>query len=303
MIGDLFNLLLLQPTINLVAVILQFYQGLHVPGALGFSIITLTVLINLLVWPLRSRQIRTTRHTQTKMAELKPKIDELKVQHKDDKMAFNQAQAALLKEHGVNPAAGCLPSLIPVLIIFPLYQVIFAFFSGATGLYRINYFLYNKAMHLSSLPDTHFFLVNLSTKPSDFAKVGPLILLIPVLTAGMQFVLSRMMMVQPVKPYPSDSNKEKNEKASQQDQMAQMQSQMMVMMPIMIGVFAFQFPIGLALYWNTLTILGMIQQYRISGWGNAAALLGKKPEAVKVISAPKSKVKSSKDTKVTIDRS
>jgi len=43
----------------------------------------------------------------------------------------------------------------------------------------------------------------------------------------------------------------------------------------MIGYFAFSFPIGLAIYWNTYTILGIIQQYKVSGWGGMEWLISK----------------------------
>ena len=45
------------------------------------------------------------------------------------------------------------------------------------------------------------------------------------------------------------------------------QSQSMYIFPLMIGFFSYGFPIGLSLYWNTFTIFGIIQQYRISGLG------------------------------------
>src|SRR3989344_5323063 len=94
--GDLFNLILLQPIINLVVLILFILQFLHIPNALGFSIIILTIIISLVMWPFRSSQIKVTK----KMADLKPHLDELKQKHKDDKKAFAEAQLALFKEHG-----------------------------------------------------------------------------------------------------------------------------------------------------------------------------------------------------------
>jgi YidC/Oxa1 family membrane protein insertase len=38
----------------------------------------------------------------------------------------------------------------------------------------------------------------------------------------------------------------------------------------MIAFFSYSFPIGLSLYWNTFTLFGIIQQYRISGAGGLA---------------------------------
>jgi YidC/Oxa1 family membrane protein insertase len=260
--GDIFNTLLLAPTINLVVFIIRVLEAANIPGSLGFSIIVITILVTLVTWPFRNSQIKATK----KMTDLKPHLDELKKKHRD-KQALAQAQMALYKEHGVNPAGGCLPALIPILVLLPLYQVFLAFFEGQHGLERINYFLYNKQWMLTQLPDTHFFGVNLANKPSDFATVGVLILLIPLITAAFTFLQTKMMAPKQIKEYPSDSPKEKKEKESFEDATTAMQSQMTFMMPLMIGFFSWQFPVGLALYWNTLTLLGIFQQYRIAGWG------------------------------------
>ncbi len=272
LLGDLFNVLLLQPIINLVVLILYLLNSAHIPGALGLTIVLLTVIIGLITWPFKSSQIRTTKRLSEKMQELKPQIEALKVKFGKDKMGFNQAQAALLKEHGVNPAAGCLPSLLPVLLIIPLYQVIFTFFEGAKGLEKINYFLYSQSWHLKALPDLHFFGVNLASKPSDFGSIGVGVLAIPLLTAFLTFVQSKMMAPVKVKHFKTDTLQEEKQKEQSGDMTQAMQGQMTYMMPLMIGYFAFTFPIGLAIYWNTLTILGIIQQYTIAGWGGLTDL-------------------------------
>lgn len=271
-IGDIFNTFLLAPVMNLVVLIIYLLDSAHIPGALGLAIIILTVIIGAITWPFRSAQIRTTKRLNEKMQELRPQINALKEKFGKDKMGFNQAQAALLKEHGVNPAAGCLPSLLPVLLIIPLYQVIFAFFEGAKGLEKINYFLYSSQWHLKSLPDLHFFGVNLAAKPSEFGSAGPALLLIPVVTAGLTFVQSKMMAPVKIKHYKEDSPREEKEKEKSEDMTSAMQSQMTYMMPLMIGWIAFSFPIGLAIYWNTLTILGIVQQYKIAGLGGLTGL-------------------------------
>ncbi|MBU1031847.1 YidC/Oxa1 family membrane protein insertase, partial [Patescibacteria group bacterium] len=80
-IGDIFNLLFFAPVINVLVLIYHGLQALHIPSALGFAIVLLTVLIRFLVWPFMASQIKATK----KMAELKPHLDELKVKHKGDK--------------------------------------------------------------------------------------------------------------------------------------------------------------------------------------------------------------------------
>lgn len=275
-IFDLFNTVLFRPIVTLLVMIYQGLSSIGIPGAFGFSIIILTIAIRLIVWPFMAKQLKSAK----KMAELKPHLDELKVKHKGDKQGLAQAQMALYKEHGVNPAGGCLPSLIQIPIIIALYQTIFAFFGDGQGLTNINNALYVPAWKLSSAPDLNFFGLNLAAKPADFGSIGVALLLIPVITAGLQFIQSKMMIPKPVKKYPNDKPKEKKEKEDMSDSMSAVQSQMAYMMPIMVGYFAFQFPIGLALYWNTFTILGIIQQYMISGWGGIEGW-------VKVLTHPK----------------
>jgi YidC/Oxa1 family membrane protein insertase len=262
-IGDLFNLILLQPTINLIALILMGLESLRLPGALGFSIIILTIIVRAVSWPFTAQQMRSMKKTM----DLKPKLDELKNKHKDDKQALAQATMALYKEHGVNPAGGCLPAIIQIALIFPLYQVVEAFLNPQAGLERINYFLYSASWHLDALPDPTFLGFNLAHKPIDFYKGEYLMLLVPLISVVSQFILSKMMYPPTVKPYPSDSPKEKKEKVKSEDMAEAMQSQMMFVMPLMVGYFAFTFPLGLSLYWITLNIMSIWQQYLITGLG------------------------------------
>ncbi|MBI4035661.1 membrane protein insertase YidC [Candidatus Daviesbacteria bacterium] len=269
---DIFNLIFFGPVINLLVLIFQGLQAIGIPGALGFSIMILTVLIRILVWPFMSSQIKATK----KMADLKPHLDVLKAKHKDDKQALAAAQMALYKEHGVNPAGGCLPAVIQIPVFIALYQAIINILPGAGGnLNVINSLLYFPQFKLPATLDPNFFGLNLGIKPAEFGKYGALLLLIPIITALLTFVQSKMTLPKPVKQYPSDSPKEKKEKESIEDSMGQVQSQMVFLMPIMIGYFAFSFPVGLAIYWNTYTILGILQQHRVSGWGGMADLIAK----------------------------
>lgn len=261
-IGDIFNLVFFGPIINILVLIFQGLSSIHVPGALGFSILILTILIRFLVWPFMSSQIKATK----KMADLKPHLDELKQKHKGDKQALASAQMALYKEHGVNPAGGCLPALIQIPVFIALYQAIINILPGAGGnIDTINSLLYFPQFKLPSALDPNFFGLNLAIKPSQFGVSS--LLLIPLLTGALTFIQSKMTLPKPIKHYPSDSPKEEKEKEGMEESMGQVQSQMVYLMPIMIGYFAYQFPIGLAIYWNAYTILGIIQQYQVTGWG------------------------------------
>lgn len=270
----IFNTLFYGPIVNLMVAILKILEIGNIPGALGFSIIILTILIRVVIWPFTGAQVKSAQ----KMVALKPHLDELKRKHQDNKAALQQAQMALYKEHGVNPAAGCLPTLVQFPIIIALYQVIINVFThqGNEGAEKINNLLYHPWLHLDKLPDTFFFGIDLAGKPSDFITVGAWLLLIPVVTAALTFVQSKMMMpVKSLSHHKDEKPKEVKEKAGMEDAMASMQTQMMYLMPVMIGYFAFTFPIGLAIYWNTFTIMGIVQQYKIAGWGGMVDLINK----------------------------
>lgn len=269
LIGFIFNIIFFGPIVNVLILVYKGLAAIHFPGALGLSIVILTVLIRFLVWPFTASQFKSAQ----KMASLKPLLDELKEKHKDDKQAFASAQMALYKEHGVNPAGGCLPSLIQLPVFIALYQAILNVVPSAGGpsgygLDKINSVLYNSWLHLTSVPDPNFFGINLTNRPSEFSHIGIWLLAIPLLTAALTFVQSKMMAPKkPLSHHKDEKPKEAKEKEGMEEAMSAMQGQMTYLMPLMIGYFAFQFPVGLAIYWNTFTIMGIIQQYQIGGWG------------------------------------
>lgn len=264
-IGDIYNVLLFKPVLNLLIAILHVLQAVSMPGALGFSIIILTVLIKLILWPFTKSQVQSAR----KMMELRPHLNKLQQKHKDDKTALAQAQMDLYKEHGVNPAGGCLPMIVQTILILPLYQVINAFFS-TNGLEKINSLLYFPSWHLSTLPNTLFLGINLADKPSQFTQLGFILLLVPIVTMFSQLILAKMMTPPPVPTLPDDTKVEKTEKQTTDETIMAMQGQMLFLMPLMIGYFSFTFPIGLSIYWITVTVISIIQQYLILGWGGLA---------------------------------
>ena len=189
-------------------------------------------------------------------------------------MALASAQMALYKEHGVNPAGGCLPALLQIPVFIALYQSIINILPGAGGkIETINSLLYSPSMKLPDYLDPNFLGVNLGLKPSEFGTHGVFLLLVPLITAILTFIQSKMAMPKAVKHYPSDSPKEEKEKEGFEESMGQVQSQMVFMMPLMIGFFAWQFPVGLAIYWNVYTILGILQQYQVTGWGGLESLV------------------------------
>src|SRR3990167_10495535 len=120
-IGLIFYSIIVKP---LATILIGSYQALiflHIPYALGFSIIILTIVIRFILYPLMSSQLKASKKMQT----LSPHISKLKEKHKGDAKRIQAETMRLYKEHGVNPAAGCLPLIIQMPIIWALYQVLY----------------------------------------------------------------------------------------------------------------------------------------------------------------------------------
>ncbi len=58
-----------------------------------------------------------------------------------------------------------------------------------------------------------------------------------------------------------------DKKSGEMDFATTFQQQSQYLLPIMIGVFAFTYPLWVSLYLSTFTIFGIIQQYQIQGLG------------------------------------
>ena len=272
-----FEAFLIHPILNLLIALYQVLNFLHIPGSLGFAIILLTSVIRIALWPLTTSQLKSTQ----KMAALKPHLSRIKEEHGHDKVRHQQEVSNLYKQHGVNPVAGCLPLILQIPIFISLYQVLFRVvdFGGQDFITRINDQLYFPALYLKTMPSTNFLGYSLAAKPSDWANIGFLILLIPIITGVLQFIQSKMLMATSPDQNQAAAVKAKNKddkKGDLEDAMSSMQSQMSLIMPAMIAFFSYGFPVGLSLYWNTFTVFGIIQQYLIVGAGSFNKYLPKK---------------------------
>ncbi|MBB6099120.1 YidC/Oxa1 family membrane protein insertase [Deinobacterium chartae] len=122
--------------VGLLSAIHSFVAGLGIPGAWGVAIILLTLLIRLLIWPLMQTQLRSTAEMQA----LQPELAKLNEKYKDDPSKRAEATMALYREHGVNPAAGCLPLFIQMPVLIVLWRVFsnFEFTSGFLWIYDLS---------------------------------------------------------------------------------------------------------------------------------------------------------------------
>tara|TARA_X000000368_G_scaffold197065_1_gene155505 strand:- start:743 stop:1573 length:831 start_codon:yes stop_codon:yes gene_type:complete len=86
----------------------------------GFSIVALTIIINIIIFPLTLRQTRSTK----RMQDIQPELKKLQKQHKDNKEQLNKEIAELYKTKGINPLGCVLPLIIQMPVWFALFRVL-----------------------------------------------------------------------------------------------------------------------------------------------------------------------------------
>ena len=101
--------------------LLNFLNWLHgYLGSYGASILALTAIIKIVLWPLQNKANLSMR----RMSLLNPKIQELREKYKDDPTRMNQEVMKLYKDYGINPVGGCLPMMIQIPIFFGLFKML-----------------------------------------------------------------------------------------------------------------------------------------------------------------------------------
>lgn len=194
----------------------------------GLAIIFLTVLINILTFPLTFKGIKAMKQMQA----LQPKIEALRKAHKGkgDSQKLNKEVMELYRKYKINPMGGCLPLILQMPIFFALYQVLMRSIElrGAS-------FLWIKDL---SQPDS---LIAKGSIPF----IGIELNILPILMAIAMFFQQKLST-----PPHTGSN----------DQMVQQQKMMAIMMPLLFGFMFYRLPSGLVMYWFTNTLLTLGEQ-------------------------------------------
>ena len=99
-------------------------------GSYAGAIVLLTLGVMVLLTPLTLKGTRS----MIKMQEMQPELKKLQEKYKDDREKLNEEMMAFYKDNGINPVAGCLPTLIQIPVFIVLYQVIRGLTSRVGGL-------------------------------------------------------------------------------------------------------------------------------------------------------------------------
>jgi len=248
---NIWNTLILDPMINSL---MWIYSGLG--ENFGLAIIVFTIIVRLITYPLTASQIKSTRKMQD--LQKSKKWQDIQKKHKGDREKLAQEQMNLYKEMGVSPFGSCLPTLIQFPIIIGLYQsIIRALAVTPVQLLELTRHIYPFYNAAALIPLNNYFLwLDLSQPEKDYgiAIAGFTIPILAILVVATTFLQSRLMTP------PSTTG----------DQGANMSRAMNLYMPLFMGYLAYSFPSGLALYFVTSNLVGILQ-YGIMGnldWRN-----------------------------------
>ncbi len=241
---------LLSLFINILVWIYNFLG--HGPNMFGVAIILFTILIKVATWPLNAQQLKGAKAMQ----DLQNDKDWQAIQKKyaKDKEKLAQEQMRVYREKGINPFGSCLPTLIQFPIIIALYQsIIRALASTPLDLLNLSRNINTDFLDVANLIplNSKFLWMNLG-QPEPFY-------ILAIVVAATTFIQSKLTM-------PASSNPN--------DQSAAMGQSMAYTMPLMLGWFALTFPSGLAVYFITSNLLGIVQ-YAAQGKANWSNLLPK----------------------------
>lgn len=253
--------LLKQALGSMLAFFFDLLDGTMSDGlALGFSIILLTIAINLLVFPLTLKQTRATRA----FTAIQPQIKRLQKEHKDDPQEMQKKLMELQRSTGATPGGCLLPLLVQMPIWFGLFWVLqdplILDESGALVPGAAHPVDPASALGTTLLDgaDKLFLGMNLQLSPAAALGLG-LATAIPYLV-----IIILMVATQYVQQWHAMYGQERPTNQPG----AGAQQAITKVMPLFIGFVSWNFPAGLVLYWATSNLFRLGQQaliFKIDG--------------------------------------
>uniref|UniRef100_A0A2P2L2X2 Uncharacterized protein MANES_04G033500 n=1 Tax=Rhizophora mucronata TaxID=61149 RepID=A0A2P2L2X2_RHIMU len=226
--------------------------AVHVPYAYGFAIILLTVIVKIATLPLTKQQVEST----LAMQNLQPKLKAIQQRYAGNQERIQLETSRLYRQAGVNPLAGCLPTLATIPVWIGLYQAL------------------SNVANEGLLTEGFFWIPSLGGPTTIAARQSgsgiswliPFVdgqpplgwhdtaayLVLPVLLVVSQYVSMEIM-----KPPQTDDPAQKNTLL------------VFKFLPLMIGYFSLSVPSGLTIYWFTNNVLSTAQQVWLRKLGGA----------------------------------
>lgn len=189
----------------------------------GVAIIILTILLNILLFPLTRQSYMSMKRMQL----VQPQMIKLKEKYAKNPEQMHKESMELYKKHKVNPLGGCLPMLMQMPIFLALYVAL------------------SKCVPLVG---AKFLWIHDLSSPDRVSIFGHNIHLLPIIMVVAMTLQQRFTQIKI---------------EGQDPAMEQQQKIMAVMMPILFGFIFYAMPSGLVLYWLTNTLFTSAYQLRL----------------------------------------
>lgn len=221
-----------QPFAKFLYIILNFFHSMT--SSWGISIILLTVVLRIMLYPLNNWSMKST----AKMQKVAPKVQAVQEKYKKDPKRAQVEIMNLYKQEGANPFGGCLPMLIQLPFLFGMFDLL------------------KTSFELRGAPFIPGWIDNLTSPDVIFSWQYPIPLigttfhLLPILLGVIMFFQQRMMA-------PAVTDKAPTDQQRQQRFMGNI-------MTVVFTVMFYNFPSGLNIYWISSMLLGILQQWWIN---------------------------------------
>ena len=226
----------------------------EVTNSAGLAIILFTIFLKLLLMPLSLMQTKSMKAMQA----IGPEIAALKKKYPKDRERLAQEQMRLYKEHGVNPAAGCLPMIPMMIVLIALYQALIHLSCDptipASSIVTTPSACFEGAvLRPSPLFSSAFLWISSLGQPDIPFHIGdiPIPGILPIAMLLTQFAYGKMT--------PTTG-------AADDPQQQMMMRMTTYFMPIMLFFFSFNFPAGLVLYWTISNIVEIARMGFTVSW-------------------------------------
>lgn len=210
----------------------------------GLAIIVFTILVRVVTYPFNAQQVKSAKAMQEMQSN--PKWKAAQQKYKGDRAKLQQEQAKLIQEMGINPFAGCLPTLIQLPLLIAMYWAI----TRALAATPLQLLQLGNGL---SLPNA----ANLVPLNSQFLWMDlgqPERLIIPGIPFGIP-VLAILVMVT------SYFQSKMMTPTNADDQGAQMGRMMNLYLPLLMAYISYIYAAGLALYFVVSNVLSIAQYY------------------------------------------
>lgn len=195
----------------------------------GLSIIVMTVIIKLILFPMTVKSSMGT----LKMQEIQPRMKAIQEKYKDNPQKLQMESAKLYKEVGYNPMAGCLPMIFQMLLLWAMFNLF------------NNYFEFRGAGFVKGWIDDLSSGDSIYTLNFWIPLIGNHIRILPVIYLASQLLYGKITQIGGTVTAGQSSGQMKF---------------MMYGMPILFFFMFYQAPAGLILFWTVSNLLQMVQQ-------------------------------------------